>query len=67
MEQLQRRMVKMVMVVSNVKSMVMMRRGKMTRSYVERASLRMSISSLSSSGKRMSWSPLIHDNVTGDS
>ena len=40
----------------NVVSMVMMRT---TRPYVERASLRMSISSLSRSEKRMSWTPLI--------
>ena len=94
MEQLQRRMIEMKMVMINVVSnehgddeeggddervrmrmgmmrrvvmrkvrvrMGMMRRVRMTRPYVERASLRMSISNLSRSGKRMSWSPLILD------
>ena len=45
---------KMVVMI-NVVSMVMMRTVRMTRPYVERVSLRMSISSLSRSGKRMSW------------
>ena len=57
MEQLRRKMMKMVVMI-NVVSMVMMRTVRMTRPYVERASLRMSISSLSRSGKRMSWTYL---------
>ena len=44
MEQLRRKMMKMVVMI-NVVSMVMMRTVRMTRPYVERASLRMSISS----------------------
>ena len=44
MEQLRRKMMKMVVMI-NVVSMLMMRTVRMTRPYVERASLRMSISS----------------------
>ena len=52
MEQLRRKMMKMKMVVMIDED------GEDDEAYVDRASLRMSISSLSRSGKRMSWSPL---------
>ena len=59
MEQLRRKMMKMKMVVMIDED------GEDDEAYVDRASLRMSISSLSRSGKRMSWPPLILDNGGG--